>query len=244
MGNNGFVLRNIYLAGFIVLSVFVSGQTARAQHAMEGRQVQCDTAVNGKEEALQKIRMLVSEIVERSFPELDGRSFRFGTFSSESTYFKTRFSFTRLFTFRRTGFVLDVNPAVFALCPPPEGLPAIIAHELAHAEHYRRNGGFKLFGLIKLADSDSLAKFERRADLTAIAKGYGPGLKIYREWLYRNIPEKHIAKKKRNYFTPEEIEMISEAFESSPSVIIHLSKKVPLTPSETSAYLAGIKSGT
>ncbi len=184
-------------------------------------------------DAVAKTKKLIDEVIDQSFPELVGRTLRVRSFDSPSTFFKTRFSVTRFLTFRKTGFVFYVNPAVFEQGAPENGIRAIIAHEVAHADYYRLNGGFKAFGMVTLLDSDSLAKFERRADLTAIEKGYGKGLMEYREWLYRNVPSKYLEKKKRNYFSPEEIEMIVQAKAEYPHIIKHLMDRVPLTIAET-----------
>ncbi len=178
---------------------------------------------------------LIEEVVAESYPELRGREFKIEIFNSESTFFKTRFSFTKLLTFRRAVFIVGVNPKAFESGASKDALRAIIAHELAHADLFRTNGGFKAFGMIGLLNARSLAKFERRADLVAIEKGYGHGLKAYREWLYKNVPKKYLAKKMRNYFSPTEIELILFARSVNSDIISKLMKDVPLSLVETKA---------
>ncbi len=188
-------------------------------------------------EAIKMTRKLIDEIVAEAFPKLVDGKFKINAFRSEATFFKTRFSFSRYLTFRRVEYVMFVNPAVFERDAPEEGLRAILAHELAHADYYRRNGGFKTFGMIRLLSKRSIARFERGADLVAIEKGYGAGLKSYREWLYKNIPAKEIAKKERNYFSPHEIDLLTEAQTADPTIIERIMDDVPRTPVETSATI-------
>lgn len=68
-----------------------------------------------------------------------------------------------------------------------------------------------LAGLLRLISPTFTARFERKADMQAIALGYGPGLAQYRIWLYRNIPASAMPEKKRDYFSPEEIAGILQA---------------------------------
>ena len=153
-------------------------------------------------------------------------------FHSSSDYFRSRFSFSRFLTFRRLHYVVFVNPQVFEKNAPASGIRAIIAHELAHAAYYRRHNRFELFGLVSLQSKKFTARFERGADLQAIKRGCGAGLKEYREWLYQNIPATKIAAKKRSYFSPEEIDAILEASKEEPDLIDYWIKSVPRNLSE------------
>ena len=124
-------------------------------------------------------------------------------------------------------FIIFVNPQVFEKNAPADSIRAIIAHELAHAAYYRRHNRFELFGLISLESKSFTARFERGADLQAIRRGYGAGLIEYRKWLYRNIPAEKIAAKKRDYFSPEEIDLILRAIKEKPGLIDFWIKNVP-----------------
>src|SRR6185503_6929087 len=101
---------------------------------------------------------------------------------------------------------------------PIEGVRSILAHELAHVEDL---SGGKRLGLLRLgglASHERTARFERRADLTAMARGYGADLEAYRTWLYGHIPESKIAEKRRDYFSPEEIEAALAAAATRPAL--------------------------
>ena len=85
-----------------------------------------------------------------------------------------------------------------------------------------------------LTDKSFTAKFERKADLEAIARGYGEGLKQFREWLYQNVPQKELEEKKRDYFSPEEIDLIMKILKEKPAMIDVWRKRVPRNLKEIS----------
>jgi hypothetical protein len=178
-------------------------------------------------ETIEKTKKIVGEIIERSFPELKAEKIEIKAFKSESNYFKSQFSIARFLTFQKISYQIFVNPEVFRRRAPESGLRAILAHELAHALYYNRKNRFQLLGLVSLTDKSFTAKFERRADLEAIARGYGEGLKSYREWLYQNIPPKTTEAKKRDYFSLEEIDPILRILREKPETIEVWQKRVP-----------------
>jgi len=198
----------------------------------------CNEETGDRQAAADATRALVVEVIAASFPELTKYRLTINSFNGDTTYFKTRFSISDYLTFRGLKIVMSVNPCVYALGAPPDGLRAIIAHELAHADYYRRKNVFGLIGLIRLADGGSVAKFERKTDLVAIERGYGEGLIKYRRWLYENVPEGNLASKKRDYFTPEEIALLIPMVENKPAVVQRLSKRVPRNIHEVEKAIA------
>lgn len=177
---------------------------------------------------IEKTRLLLPEIVRKSYPELEDAKITLETFESADTFFKARFSIARFLTFRKINYTIFVNPIIFKSEISGEAISAILAHELAHILYYDEKNRFELFGLASLIDKGFTAKFERKADLQAIRRGYGAGLIKYREWLYANIPKKSLAEKKRDYFSPDEIRAILE----KPEKIDLWLKNVPRTLSE------------
>lgn len=155
----------------------------------------CRLSSEDRIDAVQQIREISRRVVDASFPKLNGSNIDIKAFESPSTFFKTRFSISRYMTFRGTRIILSVNPCVFKLRAPVRGIEAIIAHELVHAENYIDRNLFQRVSLVKLAGANSLARFGRRTDLVAIERGYGNGLREYREWLYLNIPPDKVEKK-------------------------------------------------
>ncbi len=162
---------------------------------------------------IERARELVDEVRNASYPELVGVRIQIRELSSESDYFRSRPDLVRTMLPARMRYVIFVNPRVFALGAPDDGVRAIVAHELGHMVYYRRGCRLRLLGLARLARSGFRQRFERWADLQAISRGYADGLKTYREWLYRHVPAKSLAEKHRDYYSPQDIDAIEDAAE-------------------------------
>ncbi len=225
-----FATRNFFLLLFLLAFFqFAEAESTFAANEFEkpASQQRSVSSNDNQKNVVAETTRIVAEIVEKSYPELRTARISVKTFHSRSDYFRSRFSFSRFLTFRKLHFLIFVNPQVFEKNAPANGIRAIIAHELAHAAYYRRHNRFELFGLIALQSKSFTARFERGADLQAIKRGYGAGLKEYREWLYQNIPAKQIARKKRDYFSPAEIDLIVEAIKEKRDLIDFWIKNVP-----------------
>lgn len=184
-------------------------------------------ALSKQIDAIKQTQTIIAEIVEKSYPELKDVKIRVKTFASKANYFQSQFSFTRFLTCQKLRYNIYVNPEVFNKNAPEEAIRAILAHELAHVFYYSERNRFELLGLVSLINKGFTTKFERRADLEAIDRGYGEGLIKYRQWLYQNIPAKNLAEKKRNYFSPEEVEKMLEIIKQKPEMIEDWKKNVP-----------------
>src|SRR6266404_1250315 len=130
---------------------------------------------------LDRARILVNEVISASYPELKGTEIQIKLFDSKSDYFKARFGIPQFF-FGRMQYLVFVNPRVFDRGAPDAGVRAILAHELGHVLYFKTRNRLKLLGLVRLASKASTQRFERWADLQAISRGYGEGLKEYRQW--------------------------------------------------------------
>ena len=214
--------------GLFLLAVFAQfGKANVATNPIDKTPPVQSKARGDKKTAVAETTRIVAEIVKDSFPELRQVRIFVKTFDSSADYFRSRFSLARFLTFRELHYIIFVNPQVFEKNAPAAAIRAIIAHELAHAAYYRRHNRFELLGMIGLETKSFAARFERGADLQAIKRGYGAGLKNYREWLYQNIPAHEIAAKKRNYFAPDEIDLILDAMKEKPEIIDYWIKRVP-----------------
>jgi len=178
-------------------------------------------------DAANRTRMLIDKVIASSLPELEGSDIRVKMFRSRSDYFKARFGYPQYF-FTRMRYLVFVNPRVFEMQAPEEGVRAITAHELAHLVYFKRRNRARLAGLVRLASKRFTARFERWADLKAISLGYGEGLKEYRQWLYRNVPASKLAEKQRNYFSPDEIDALLSKARARPELFEYWLKNVPL----------------
>ena len=151
---------------------------------------------------------LVREVRSSSFPELLDRNIRVRPFSGSSDYFQARFSIWRFLALQRMHYVIRVNSAAALRAAPEEGKRAIIAHELAHVTYYANGNRVRLLGLIRLPSKGFRERFEKRADLEALHRGYAQGLKQYRIWLYQHVSGGVLNEKRRDYLTPEEIDVV------------------------------------
>lgn len=176
---------------------------------------------------LDRASLLLNEIKAASYPELRGADIQVKFFESRSDYFRARFAVPQFLTGRKMRYIVFVNANVFTLQAPDEGVRAILAHELAHVLYFRRRNRLRLFGLVRLASKGFTSRFERWADLQALARGYGEGLKEYRKWLYQNIPAKNLREKKRDYFSPEEIDAIVSSAQRQPELLTYWLEHVP-----------------
>lgn len=201
-----------------------SGQNTTAS-AFESTPSDRRAVIERTEKLLEEVRLL-------SYPELDSDDIEVKTLKSRSDFFNARFSFTRFLTFRRLKTSILVNPVVFRSSISDTALKAILAHELAHALYYRTRNRLRLFGLVRLAHDGFEAKFERRTDLIAISRGYGNGLIEYRRWLYKNVSAKDLKAKQRNYFTPDEIDALTEVLKRDKKAFNELFIKVPRSLAE------------
>jgi len=182
--------------------------------------------------AISTVSTVILVVRRRSFPELAHVDLRVRTFRSHADYFRTRFSLSRFLLLMPMRYFADVNPAVFQEQAPSDGVCAILAHELAHVVSLSRGNRIRRFGLVRLLSKRQTAKFERRTDLEAIHRGYGDGLKSYREWVYAHIPPHEFPGKRRNYFSPEEIGAIQILLEERPELFGYWNAHVPMNLQE------------
>jgi len=166
-----------------------------------------------------RVRQVVEEVKAASYPELKDAQIEIKLFDSPSDYFQTRFTFGSYLFKNRLRYLLKVNRNLFKNGVPEDGLRAIIAHELGHVVYYKSRRRAKLLGLVRLAGGGFTAQFERATDLEAIARGYGEGLKSYRLWLYGHIPADKLAEKRRDYFSPEEIDAVQSKLRAQPDLL-------------------------
>ena len=83
-----------------------------------------------------RTRVLIDKVIASSYPELEGSDIMVKMFRSRSDYFKARFGYPQYF-FTRMRYLVFVNPRVFEMQAPEEGVRAIIAHELAHLVYFK-----------------------------------------------------------------------------------------------------------
>jgi hypothetical protein len=181
------------------------------------------------------ITQLMNSVRDASFPELKGVDIAIRDLTSDYVFLEARFTMTSYFSRGRLGYMLYYNEEAVRRGVPPEGLRAIVAHELAHIDFFQNQSRMGLAGLIRLLSPSFNMRFERKADLRAIALGYGVGLQAYRAWLYRNVPPARMDEKKRDYFSPDEIAEILRLEKATPRFMGDLERCVPRNYAEIEA---------
>jgi len=216
------------------LGLILATLSVQCQSSPGARAADCPTAghpamVTGGEanDAIAVSGPIILKVRRSSFPELTHIELRVRAFRSQSDYFRTRFSLSRFLVFMPMRYFVDVNPALFLRPPPSDGICAIFAHELAHVVSLSRGNRIRRLSLIRLISRQYTVKFERGADLEAIHRGYGDGLKTYRTWVYTHIPSGKLQQKLRNYFSPEEITAIQVKLQEQPDLFQYWSEHVP-----------------
>lgn len=184
---------------------------------------------------LQRAISLVDEIVERSYPGLRSKRFSFHPLAGDSAFFSSFFSFSEPFLKRNRTYRLGVNLDAFRAedTLPDSAMRAILAHELAHSLYFSQRNFFRVFGVVRIFISKKqLYRFERRADIVAISRGYAVGLIEYREWIYGRIPGEALESKKKTYLTPDEIRLVDEALRNHPQLLDGWLRRPPLDREE------------
>jgi hypothetical protein len=181
--------------------------------------------------AAQIIRPVVDSVRGASFPELANADIAIYSLESDYVYLEARFSVSSYFG-RRLRYMIFFNPEAMRRGLPTDGLRAIVAHELAHINYYENQSRMGILSLVRLLVPASNARFERKADLDAIALGYAPGLRSYRLWLYRNIPADRVSDKKRDYYAPAEIDALLAAQKTRSGIMSTFMRCVPRNLSE------------
>ena len=186
------------------------------------------TAPGGKaNDSIAAIRPEIQRVGRSPFPELVHIDLRVRAFRSQSDYFRTRFSWSRFLLLMPMPYFVDVNPALLQRQAPSDVSCAIVAHELAHVASLSRGNRIRRLDLIRLISEQCTVKFERGADLEAIHRGYGDGLKAYRTWVYNHIPPDRLQQKLRTYFSPEEITAIQMKLQDQLDLFEYWKRYVP-----------------
>jgi hypothetical protein len=177
--------------------------------------------------ALERTRVLVETIRSASYPELTATRIELRPFQKASDFFRVRPRIPDFFARKNLRYIMQINPRVYELQASENGIEAIIAHELGHVAYLQERNRLKHLALIRLLSRSFVSNFERRTDLEAISRGYGEGLKVYRQWLYQHIPQKDLAEKRRDYFSPEEIDSILLRVNQCPPLLDSWVEKPP-----------------
>lgn len=154
-----------------------------------------------------RVSLAFHDMIEKCFPDLKGQTLTLTPYNGGDYFFETSVKPSSLFKERRI-FEIYFNPRIFEKNISEKALKSILIHELNHIRDYANMSALELGQLaIKyLVSTEFRARYERSTDLKSLEMGAGDGLILYRQWLYSFLPAKIIEARRRNYWTPEEIE--------------------------------------
>lgn len=155
---------------------------------------------------------------------------KFKTIKNPQYFLNSNFTIGR-FLFGVPNYRIGVNPLIFDHNIPEDALEAIMAHELVHSEDYYNGSTIRTIIPIgvKVSKKKSRAQYERKTDLKTIMYGYGKGLISYKKFQYPLLSPKQLERKKKEYLTIEEIELILSIKDLYPDLIQQwLKKKIPV----------------
>ncbi|MDP2340818.1 MAG: hypothetical protein Q8O67_07670 [Deltaproteobacteria bacterium] len=176
---------------------------------------------------------LLEQVRHESFPELAGLQPSTGTLTSSSVFFQSNFDVVAA-AGGTLSLSIDFNELILVDPPSPEALRAVLAHELAHSLDYQQrfaaSGPAALLGLLPMLFWAPVEEeVERRTDVVAVARGFGPGLLSYRVWLYAHVDADAVKDKRRVYYSPLELALLTTLFERCPQVVPAAIARPPTT---------------
>ena len=218
---------------FLLVTKALSAPGAALSPSSEQAHRQDSSAPELQAAALEHARALMERTRAARYPELQAAQIQLRLFESTSDFFQARPRLPDFFFRKKLRYVIRVNPKAYDLRVPESAVEAIIAHELSHVAYLKQQNRVRLLTMIRLLCRGYARDFERRADLDAISRGYGNGLRVYREWLYQHVSTNNLSKKRRNYFSPDEIDSVLQGLHQCPQLLDSWFKKPPRDIRET-----------
>lgn len=183
-----------------------------------------------------KVEDIIFDLQESSHQELQGLNIRLFQINNPAYFFVSNFTVGRALLGREQ-YRIGVNPLIFDSQISDDALKGILAHELVHTEDYY--GSTTIGTLIPIGIKVSLPKsrvqYERKTDLKTILKGFAEELIAYKDFQYPLLNPEQLRKKKREYLTPEEINIIKNL---SPDILKEwIRNDAPLDLKDIELYL-------
>lgn len=153
---------------------------------------------------------IVEELIASDFPELEGIRLAYKPILSPDVFLATDVEAGTIFEEPLDrDYVLYINAYLVDHHPGSRALRGIMAHELVHFSDYLSMNAWDLIVLYFQSNynDDFNVGFERDTDVEAMRRGYAAGIRAYRVWIYEQLDDPaQLAKKKRRYFSPAEID--------------------------------------
>ncbi|MBY0515713.1 MAG: hypothetical protein K2P81_02310 [Bacteriovoracaceae bacterium] len=158
--------------------------------------------------SLEEFGQFVENVRSQYFSDIPKEHLGIKSFRSEAYFLQAQPYLKTLINRRQNRrYNVQINLRLLECPPTPEGLEAILVHELEHVRDYMgwSSGHIALHGGKYALSCGVKVKYERATDAKVLELGLGEGLAQYREWVYQWLSPKDLAKKRLIYLTPEEI---------------------------------------
>ena len=150
---------------------------------------------------------ILAEVRAALYPELEGVSIQLEPMDSTSDFFVANLDFATLDDpplSRR--YLVRYSKRLFDDPPGHAATAAVLAHELRHIVDYTGMDGAELAEFALWYVSSDVSAYERETDEHVLKLGCGEALKRYRLWLYGQVDPATLEQKKKDYYTPQEID--------------------------------------
>lgn len=150
---------------------------------------------------------MVDTVRRDHFPDLAGVTVVVRGFDSETDFFTADVVVETVSKPPRERiYRVNANRALYGGGLGNRAVYAILTHELKHVRDYLAMDEKALVSFAVNYVLVPQAAYERSTDLFALERGVGRGLRDFRRWLYDHVDDETREAKRRDYFTPEEIE--------------------------------------
>ncbi len=150
---------------------------------------------------------MYTNVVDTVYPQLQDYTLSLLAFDSTEDFFRADVTIASLLTSapNRT-YRLRYNSELLKDPPSDLAVQGILVHELSHILDYTQDSSFQIIGIGLSSLCTDNADYEHHTDETALMLGFSKGLKAYRTWLYAHVAPEYLDKKKRVYYTSDEID--------------------------------------
>ena len=163
----------------------------------------CDQALT-----IHQLEQQVREVQNEYFLDLQSTTVKIILFKSDSYFLQATPHTASLFNKKKNQvYNISVNEKLLD-CPPSQiARQAILIHELQHVRDYQSNNSLKIgWNGLKYISQKFRYAYERKTDEAVLRLGLHQGLSEYRKWVYQWLSPQQLEIKRKQYYTPEEIE--------------------------------------
>lgn len=188
----------------------------------------CAAAPLGPADQARVARLIADD--RARYPELTGRRVEVSSLNDDAVFFQSNFTIDSALGDGPLVYVIQANPR--ALAADDDALRGVLAHELAHTLDYETRTRAQLVDLLGPALVPTSSTWERKTDLIAVDRGFGPGLLRFRTWAFRVLAHSNkdaLQEKRAVYYGPLELSLLLDVKARCPSLFARFVEEPPAT---------------